>query len=66
MQSRGMEEQPNKRRAFNRERDVLGQGKSASFMKNSTFFDFKGKMTKPNTTNQFSMIVYVDMYPFDI
>lgn len=40
------------RKPFNRERDVLGDGK-AGLMSNSMFFDFKNKMSKPSKTNQF-------------
>ena len=52
MQARGTQEDPKKRRPFSRDRDIMGQGKQ-DLMKNSTFFDFKGKMTKPANTNQF-------------
>ena len=52
MQAGGHEE-PKKRQPFNRDRDVLGQGRQQPFMQNSTFFDFKNKMSKPQNTNQF-------------
>ena len=45
-------EDPNKRKPFDRERDIVGSGK-LSLMNNSTFFDFKSRMSKPKNTNQF-------------
>jgi hypothetical protein len=51
MQERG-EDDSKKRKPFSRERDVLGQGKQG-LMTNSTFFDFKSRMSKPQGTNQF-------------
>lgn len=51
MQERGSEE-PKVRKPFSRQRDILGQG-TQSYMSNSTFFDFKNRMSKPKSTNQF-------------
>lgn len=47
-----VQEDPKKRKPFDRERDILGSGKM-SLMSNSTFFDFKSRMSKPKQTNQF-------------
>jgi hypothetical protein len=52
MRGAGVQEDPKKRKPFDRERDILGAGKM-SLMTNSTFFDFKSRMSKPKQTNQF-------------
>ena len=35
------EEDPNKRKPFNRERDIVNGGNRSKFMNNGVFFDFK-------------------------
>jgi hypothetical protein len=49
-QQGGVQEDPKKRKPFDRERDIVGSGK-LSLMTNSTFFDFKSRMSKPKQTS---------------
>ena len=48
------------KRPFSKERDIFGEGRM-SMMKNSTFFDFKSRMSKPQTTNQFLWLLNINM-----
>lgn len=41
-----------KRVPFDRERDIVN-GRSRQFMNNGVFFDFKERMTKPKSSNNF-------------